>query len=105
MNVYNYSSTNYALAVAWPDGSSQTVVLPAGSHTLLPGVTIAGTTYLEDWSHCYEAVVTDAGPEVHALTDPQTVFISAFAKGLVISGLVLAVWLSKRGLRPSLGRD
>ena len=107
MNVVNLSSNVYTFTAAWPDGSTQSVNLPASLSINVPGfIDSLGGTNADSYDHCYQLVVDNiSGAMLHEGLSPAGVMVSGFEKGMVLAAVMVCVWMIVRGLRPNLPRD
>jgi len=107
MNVANLSSNVFTFTAVWPDGSTQSINLPAGLSVTVPGMVDAlGNTNADSYDHCYQLVVDNvSGAVLHEGLSPAGVMVSGFSKGLLLAAVMVTVWMIVRGLRPNLPRD
>lgn len=103
MIVQNLTTSAYEASIS-DDSGDYTFYIPAGGRLELPSTVAFNSTVRDSWTEGKAYVIINAGdgPTVFREKSITNDYLYGLSFGLPCAVLLLLVWATKRGLRPSL---
>jgi hypothetical protein len=99
MNIANCFTNPVTVAVFFPDGTSNIIVLVPGQSVVASGVLVSGTWYNDSYGTNYTSLVDATGTlRIHSVVAPAPLFMDGFFWAAPFTAILAAIWFIRRSM-------